>query len=307
MPTYTDLKRYGDHVLGGTLVLVFLVASLMADLYGVSAVMDNTYSIWNQWLIAGGCVLIKASGFYKMRSAWREGCVSAAIAMGALTVIVLVVSITNEMTYYQTNFADKSTHLGKQVAISSDAAKEKAAIEDRLAKTTDVRPPTAIEGDITAALARRVRGDKNDRTIGDATESCTARKHWAYDQCASVLALRAELANAVVVTPQIEKDRARLDAIRASKAWVSSVGEVHPGVDLLGARLQPRRRLARPRRKAPHYGGRSSGRGCCRLHAGAAVAEPVPAVRLVLPAAGKGTGSNRSEAIPYCRPRTRWQ
>ena len=229
MPTYTDLKRYGDHVLGGTLVLVFLAASLMADLYGVSAVMNNSYSIWNQGLIAGGCVLIKACGFYKMRSAWREGYVSAAIAMGALTVVVLVVSITNEMTYYHTNFADKSAHLENQVAISSDAAKEKAAIEDRLAKTADVRQPAAIEGDITVALAKRVRGDKNDRTIGNATEYCAATKHWAYDQCANVLALRAELANAVVVTPQIEKDRARLDAIRASKAWASSVGEVHPG------------------------------------------------------------------------------
>ena len=54
----------------------------------------------------------------------------------------------------------------------------------------------------------------------------------AYDQCGDVLALRSELANAVAMLPQIAKDRDRLEAIRASGNWVTSIGVTHPGAEL---------------------------------------------------------------------------
>ncbi|MBY0561460.1 hypothetical protein [Hyphomicrobium sp.] len=229
MPTKDEILRGGDAAIGSALILVFLSASFMADLYGVSAVMDNQLSIWNQCLIAGGCVMVKACGLIKTRSAWRDGFWPSAIAMGFLTVMALVVSITNEMTYYNTNYSGKSARLAGDVTVSMDTAKEKSEIEDRLAKAGSLRPRGTIEGEITEALASPVKGDRAERSLGMLTKNCTAAKSPHYDQCRDVLSLRSELANAIELAPQVEKDQARLEVIRASKAWVTTIGEVNPG------------------------------------------------------------------------------
>ncbi len=229
MPTAHDIRRWGDNAIGAGLITVFLAASLMADLYGVSVVMDNTYSTWNQGLIAGGCVLVKACGFYKMRSAWREGYWPAACAMAVLTCAVLIVSITNEMTYYNTNFSNKAAKLQGAKNVSVDTAQEKTEITDRLDAAADVRPTGTIEAAITLALNHPVKRDRLGRSLGEATKDCTATRSNAYAQCNGVLALRTELANAVVVWPQVDKDRARLDVIRQSKDWVTTIGDANPG------------------------------------------------------------------------------
>lgn len=222
------LKK-GDAVIGTILILIFLSASFIADLWGVSAVMDNQIATWNQWLIAGGCVMLKALGLIKTREAFRRGYWPSAIAMGALTALAVIVSMTNEMTYYNTNFSGKAARLQSAADTSGDVAKEKGEIEARLQRNAGVRPIATIEGEITEGLAHPIRGDRRGRLLGAMTHDCTATKSPFYDQCQDVLALRTELANAVVVTPEIEKDKRRLEAIRASKNWVTTVGEVNPG------------------------------------------------------------------------------
>jgi hypothetical protein len=229
LPTAQQVRRSGDTLIGVTLIAIFLAASLMADLYGVSVVMDNEFSTINQMLIAGGCVMVKAFGLIKMRQAWRDGFWPSAVAMGLLTGLVLVVSITNEMTYYNTNFSSKAKRLDNAVAISSDVAKEKAEIEARIAEAGNLRPIAAIEADIAIGLAKTIKGGRRERSLDQLTKGCSNTRSSAYDQCGNVLALRSELATAIGLTPQLAKDRARLDVIRDAKSWVTTVGETNPG------------------------------------------------------------------------------
>lgn len=228
------LKR--DDLVGIVLIGTIFAACLAENLVAVSALMDTTVGTAIQYAIAIVAVVVEALGLIKMREAFRYRKFAAAAGLLLITGLATTQSVLNELAFYRVNYANKSQGLVREKAISDDLGKEKAEIEARLAANAGIRPASAIEADIAVALNRTVRvSRRKEDTLRNLTHECmNTRADW-FDRCGDVLTLRSELANAVAMLPQIAKDRARLEAIRASGNWVTSIGVTHPGADQLAS------------------------------------------------------------------------
>ncbi|WP_045837038.1 hypothetical protein [Hyphomicrobium sp. 99] len=226
------IMKCDEHV-GIVLIGTMLAASLAANLYAVSTLMDSFVGSCVQFAVVTVFVCLEALGPIKAREAFRNRKFAAGISMLAAVALAVCNTTVNELTFYNVNYANKSQGLTKSKMLSDDLGTEKAEIEARLKANAKIRPAAEIEADIAAAMAKIVRiSRKQGGTLSDLTKDCTAKQAEAYLMCGGVFALRSELANAVAALPQMAKDRARLEFIRQSREWVTSIGTTHPGAAL---------------------------------------------------------------------------
>jgi hypothetical protein len=194
------------------------LAAILADW----AVLATT-AIFVTVALAGG--IYKCMALSKVREAWGDREYRRVLMLWVLLLVAWSQSITFEATFYGTMYGDAAAARQAQTDYAADVKAEKAQIEERLAHSATKRSPDEVQRDIDRRLSKVI----DDRTLGQLTKDCTATQRYDYRYCAQVLTLRGELASA----KKIAEDEGRLKEIRDGKAWVTRVGDAHPGAAVI--------------------------------------------------------------------------
>nr|HML29976.1 hypothetical protein [Hyphomicrobium sp.] len=229
MPIKSFILKW-DEPLGVALIAAIFAACLAENLYAVSTLMDTSVGTCIQYSVA---VMIEALGLIKMREAFRNRKWAATGGMlfadgsrggelGRKRVDVLQRQLRQQEPVRHSPSRDRNRSRQRE-SRDRGALDRQLQCPSRRCDRSRHRAGAQQRGGRIAAKVRHAR-QADARLHGQARR--LLRSRWG------VLALRGELANAVEVLPQIAKDTARLEVIRASGKWVSSVGVTHPGAHM---------------------------------------------------------------------------